>query len=159
MRRISDKMDALQKGGGMAQRVGFWWRGLAAGIDVLIFLALSFLVWATVEEPLAQRMGPVRAGMLANVIAMALWLAYTLLEVYAAATAGKILLGLSIAQVNGEKAPRAVLVFRWFSKQLPWILFLFYGITFNAALYYLAGAINAMIWIGCLQMLDEDKRS
>src|SRR5258705_11603843 len=119
MRRISDKMDALQKGGGMAQRVGFWWRGLAAGIDVLIFLALSFLVWATVEEPLAQRMGPVRAGMLANVIAMALWLAYTLLEVYAAATAGENFVGVFIAQVDGVKAARAGVVFLLSWKKPP----------------------------------------
>ena len=90
----------------MARRVGFLWRGLAFGIDALVFLGVSYLVWALVEEPLIERMGIVRAEMLGSVRLTLLWLLYTLLEIFVAATPGKILLGLLIVQPDGGRAPR-----------------------------------------------------
>ena len=144
----------------MVRRAGIWRRGLAAGIDALVFLALGFLLSETVEEPLRVRMArPEMVENLISLIMIVLWLAYSTMEIFVGGTAGKILMGIVIARVDGEKAPRPVLVFRWFTKQMPWILFLFYGMSFNGGVYYLAGLINGIIWIGCLQMMDENKRS
>jgi uncharacterized RDD family membrane protein YckC len=157
--QIYDRISVIKKGGGMTRRVGALWRGLAFGIDALVFLGVQFLVWAVVEEPLAARFGVDRAEILSALIVVVLWLLYTLLEIFVAATPGKILLGLAIVQADGQKAPRSVLAFRWSAKQLPWILFLTYGLNLNPGIYWLAGFMNGIIWIGCLQMLDEDKRS
>ena|SRR5437660_9780500 len=76
-----------------------------------------------------------------------------------AATPGKIFLNLRIACADGAEALASMLVMRWSTKQFSAILLVFRLITFSDFLAALASLTNLIVWVGCLQMLDEDRRS
>ncbi len=144
----------------MSQRARPIRRILATLIDLLIFWIAAALISILVEPPLRARIQTEwRADYVLSLIVMALWLLYSSLEMIVAATPGKMLLGLRIARADGEVAPASMLLMRWSTKQLPCILVIFQRITFSPFLGAFASLMNLILWIGCLQMLDEDRRS
>jgi uncharacterized RDD family membrane protein YckC len=144
----------------MTQRASPIRRILASLIDFLIFWIAAWLISILIEPPLRARIQTEwRADYVLSLIMIALWLLYTSLEMIAAATPGKIFLSLRIAQADGTEAPTSMLVMRWSSKQLPYILMVFQMLTFSDFLGAAASLTNGIVWIGCLQMLDEDRRS
>jgi uncharacterized RDD family membrane protein YckC len=135
-------------------------RILATIIDLVIFLIASRLISILVEPPLRARIQTEwRADYVLSLIMFALLLLYSSLEMIVAATPGKMLLGLRIARADGESAPTSMLLMRWSTKQFPYILAIFQLITFSPFLGAFANLMNLILWIGCLQMLDEDRRS
>ena len=144
----------------MSQRAGSIRRMFATVIDLIIFLIAWWLISILVEPPLRARIQTEwRADYVLSLIMFALWLLYSSLEMIVAATPGKMLLGLRIDQADGEVAPASMLLMRWSTKQLPCILLIFQRITFSPFLGAFASLMNLILWIGCLQMLDEDRRS
>jgi len=144
----------------MAQRARPIRRILATVVDLLIFWIASWLISILVEPPLrAWIQTEWRADYVLSLIMLALWLLYSSLEMIVAATPGKMLLGVRIARMDGEVAPASMLLMRWSTKQFPYILSIFQLITFSPFLGAFANLMNLILWIGCLQMLDEDRRS
>ena len=144
----------------MSQRAGSIRRILATVIDLVIFLIAWWLISILVEPPLRARIQTEwRADYVLSLITPALWLLYSSLEMIVAATPGKMLLGLRIARMDGEVAPASMLLMRWSTKQFPYILLIFQLITFSPFLRAFANLMNLILWIGCLQMLNEDRRS
>ena len=135
-------------------------RILASIIDAVIFLIAAWLISILIEPPLRARIQTEwRADYVLSIIMIALWLLYSSLEMIVAATPGKLFLSLRIVGVDGNEAPTSLLVMRWSSKQLPFIFMLFAMLTFSDLLGSLANLTAMILWIGCLQMLDEDRRS
>ena len=144
----------------MSQRANPIRRILASLIDVAILLAAMWAIAILVEPPLRARIQTEwRADYVLRIIMVMLWLLYSSLEMIVAATPGKLLLNLRIVRADGMRAPTSMLLMRWSSKQLPYILKLFQLLTFNGFLGAMANLTGGILWIGCLQMLDEDRRS
>jgi len=144
----------------MSQRAHPIRRILASIIDLVIFWIATLVIAVLVEPPLRARIQTEwRADYVLRLITIALWLLYSSLEMITAATPGKLLLGLRIARADGEAASTSMLLMRWSTKQLPCILTIFQLITFSPFLGAFASLMNGILWIGCLQMLDEDRRS
>jgi len=135
-------------------------RILASVIDLVIFWIAAGLISVLIGPPLRARIQTEwRAEYVLSLITMGLWLLYSSLEMIVAATPGKIFLDLRIARVDGAEAPTSMLAMRWSAKQLPYILMVFHILTFSDFLGAMASLTNGIVWIGCLQMLDEDRRS
>lgn len=144
----------------MRERANAIRRILASVIDLVIFWIAAWLISILVEPPLRARIQTEwRADYVLSLITLALWLLYSSLEMIVAATPGKLVLGLRIARVDGKPAPASMLAMRWSTKQFPYILAIFQLITFSAFLGAFANLMNLILWLGCLQMLDEDRRS
>jgi uncharacterized RDD family membrane protein YckC len=144
----------------MAQRSSPIRRILASLIDFAIFWIAAWLISILIEPPLRARIQTEwRADYVLGLIMIMLWLLYSSLEMIVAATPGKIFLSLRITRVDGIEAPTSILVMRWSTKQLPQILAVFQMLTFSNFLGSIASLMNGILWIGCLQMLDEDRRS
>lgn len=121
-------------------RVGFWFRVLATVIDAALFLPLWLLLLVLLFEwPHAAAVGSAVA-----------WLLYSSLEVAAAGTPGKLVLGLRIAYPDGSTADRWTLFLRWSTKQLPVMAILLYLLTDFVPLRLLAGFAELFVGIGCL---------
>jgi len=129
-------------------------------IDLVIFWIAAGLISVLIGPPLRARIQTEwRAEYVLSLITIGLWLLYSSLEMIVAATPGKIFLDLRIARVDGAEAPASMLAMRWSAKQLPYILMVFHILTFSHFLGAMASLTNGIVWIGCLQMLDEDRRS
>src|SRR5690348_662951 len=87
------------------RRIGFWPRALAALFDLLLLVAFAGAVFL-VLKPASSLPGPVYRDVLAQaeyttgIIAAFAWFAMTLLEVFFAATPGKMISRLEIANAN-----------------------------------------------------------
>jgi uncharacterized RDD family membrane protein YckC len=135
-------------------------RILTSVIDLVIFWIAAGLISFLIGPPLRVRIQTEwRADYVLGLITIGLWLLYSSLEMIVAATPGKMFLDLRIARVDGREAPTSMLVMRWSAKQLPYILMVFQMLTFSDFLGAMASLTNGIVWIGCLQMLDEDRRS
>jgi uncharacterized RDD family membrane protein YckC len=87
-------------------------------------------------------------------------LAYTSTEVWLGRSPGKMLLGLVIAYPDGQPADRWTLLLRWSTKYSAYLVGFIASLAFQpTALSALAGFMNGIILVGCLQALDEDKRT
>ena len=143
-----------------ARRAGFWIRAVAWLLDNAVAGALSMVAGVAVvvaAEVPATRGWPVEY--LAPVAASGLFLGYTAFEIFKAATPGKMILGLVIATPRGARADRWTLALRWSTKQAPMMLLFVHNVTLDPASRYLAGLLNFAILAGCLQALDEFKRT
>jgi len=144
----------------MPQRANPIRRILATLIDFVIFYTAAWLISLLIEPALRARIQTEwRADYLLNIIMLSLLLLYSSLEMIVAATPGKILLKLRIVRVDGAQASTSMLVLRWLTKQLPYILGVFELLMVNQVLGLMASFMNTILWIGCLRMLDEDRRS
>ena len=145
------------------ERAGFWRRAVAAVIDALLGGVVvvvgavgmaGLLVMADVPDPVIEYVG--------NIAVIVLALAYTSSEWWLAATPGKLATGLVIGTAAGTKAGRWTLALRWSSKYFGMFLGLISVITVGGpalAVSYLAGFMNTVVMVGCLQALDEHRRA
>jgi uncharacterized RDD family membrane protein YckC len=154
-------MQAEQLTRQFTRRAGFWVRSVAWLVDTCFTSAATLAVTAAVmvqTDATSDGPGPF-SGRLLRIVVPALTLAYSSFEVFKGATPGKMLLGLVIATPRGGAADRWTLALRWSSKQAPLLLTLTHGITRDVLSQFLAGLMNSVVFVGCLQALDEDKRA
>jgi uncharacterized RDD family membrane protein YckC len=130
-------------------RVGFWYRVLAAVIDGALFLPIGLALLILLRD------SPYAAAVASSVA----WLAYSSLEVAAAGTPGKLVLGLRIAYPDGSTADRWTLFLRWSTKQLPAILGLLYLLTTFVPVRLLANFAELLVLIGCLFASTDSKQA
>jgi hypothetical protein len=120
---------------------------IATGI-VALAAAMAFV--ATSEET-DEHLGAVAA--------VALALAYTSTEIWLAGTPGKLLTGIRIGTAAGTVAGRWALLLRWSTKHYGWLIALVEVIVLGAEKHPLSGWMNTIVMIGCLQALDEHRRT
>jgi uncharacterized RDD family membrane protein YckC len=146
------------------RRIGFWSRALAAVFDVLLLIAFAGAV-LLVLKPDSSLPGPVYKDVLAQaeyttgIIAACGWLAMTLLEVFFAATPGKMVLRFEIANANATQAQPRTLWLRWLAKDAPALLWLLAAITQSRTLLVVAAAANGVVALGCLPALGAPRRA
>ena len=142
------------------ERAGFWHRGLAAAIDLLVGGAVVvgggaalFVAAHTLDLPAAS------GDYVLGVVSALLVLAYTSCDVWFGGTPGKLVVGLTIAGADGARATKWTLALRWSSKYFGYLFGLAHAITLDPLSYYLSGFMNLVVVVGCLQALDEHRRA
>lgn len=142
------------------RRVGFWRRAVAAGIDWVAAMVVGWMLGLIPFYYFSER-GRADLGQRSlDLVATGVLLAYASTEVWLRRSPGKMLLGLVIAYPDGQPADRWTLLLRWSTKFFGYLVGFFAILAFQpAGVAALAGFMNAVILLGCLQMLDEDKRA
>ena len=143
------------------KRTGFWLRALATGIDLALLGAFAVAVGLILQPDASvdgeARHDAARMAYIGGVVVAAFWLLLTLLEVLFAATPGKMILRISIANANGTEPLTPTLWLRWFAKNLPAVLITTAALTGNHGFEVLAGMSNFVVATGCLMALGEMK--
>lgn len=166
-------------------RVGFGRRLGAILLDGIIVLLLSgivYLVAGSAFEPLAQeRLASqveeynitlpdsedtdtiasfTQVSTTFGIIVSIVGLVYWLMEISLAATPGKMMLGIKIANADATAAPTSVLATRWFIKSgLSSLLSI--GATFTAlsVLSTLSSIVGFVVFIGCFFALSQNRQA
>ena len=142
----------------MPHRAGFWIRVLATMIDIVAMLILATSISAAIETLLAGTTYSIAEGGY-DAISTVMWLGYTSFEIWTAATPGKLLCRLRISQPDCSPADFWQRVLRWSTKWLGLILLLLFSLSDLTPLYWLAGVMNTVVFIGCLHAANEDRLS
>jgi uncharacterized RDD family membrane protein YckC len=145
-------------------RIGFWPRAIALVIDLFILLVFRIVVmlFLAPDTSLPQRVHDdmaAKAEHLGDIIGAAFWLVLTLFEAFFAATPGKMVMRLEIANANATKAQPATRWLRWFAKNAAALLILAAAITRNNGFLALAGLCNGVVAVGCLMALGESRQT
>jgi uncharacterized RDD family membrane protein YckC len=141
------------------QRIGFGPRFGAALIDGLIMVPIFLLaVPMVVRLEQQNRMSPAVATVVAAGLAL-VGLAYTSMEIFRAATPGKMLLKLQICSADGTPAMQSQLVNRWLYKQMANILNLFATITGLQIIAGIANIYSLILLVGCFFVFGEAKQA
>ena len=134
------------------QKVGFPLRLAAALIDALIaYFAGVAILFASYA-----------AGVPQNVYDLMFWswvLLYSFTEVPWTATPGKRILGISIRDFDGTGICRWRRFSRWMAKWSPIIFSLLLDVTGWLPFNLLGGFLSAVILVGCVAILNDDKRA
>jgi uncharacterized RDD family membrane protein YckC len=141
-------------------RAGFWWRVAAVAVDLVIggfFVVGGWVIERVILEGLDAPLGTTEY--VGEMTLTLLLLVYTSSEVWLAGTPGKLVLGMTIGTAAGTEASRWTLALRWSAKWFGYLLGLVHAVTHDAASYFLAGLMNTIVQVGCLQALDEDRRA
>jgi hypothetical protein len=143
-------------------RAGFFLRFAAALLDGLFCVVptavvvgiLEYYFWSHLQWP-RRAVDYVGQTILYFVI-----LCYFLTEVVSARSPGKRLLRLKITRSDGSDADGWALSSRWLTKFGPWVVYLIAVLTlWPSPLMALAGFMQLVIFVGCLAVLGEQKRS
>jgi len=84
---------------------------------------------------------------------------YTLIEVFTGASFGKMILGVKIAQPNGEAAPMSAMLMRWALKNITLIFLILFALTHAEVLLQLNSLGQLFILVSCLMALRESKQA
>ena len=151
------------------QRAGFGIRLGALIIDAVILTVIYWVVGlvfrpsvhitpdSTADQVVAATMAAMRRAML---ISFVVYLAYSLTEVFKAATPGKQILKLKIVDQSGNDAPREQLWKRW---GVRWgatlglgLLWALTGMGLFMTLYSLVGLV---LFVGCFMVLGANRQA
>lgn len=141
-------------------RAGFFIRLAAQLIDTAFLMIPIIGVSFFVEELMGVAASPIeeaRQERVATLIVVPFVLAYTAFEVVAAASPGKLILRLRIANRDGTPAPRSRLVLRWTTKWMPTIFAFFEAATAIPAFRFLYGVSSWVIIIGSVVVLRQSR--
>jgi uncharacterized RDD family membrane protein YckC len=144
----------------MIKRAGFWIRGAAVALDIVIGVFPALVISTAIAFLLRQPdTPPAMVERASEGIFSSLVLAYSFLEVVFAGTPGKKILGLIIADADRSPSGRWRLLLRWSTKTYSQQVGLIGIVLMNPAPSYLAGLMNVILGIGCLAALNPDKRA
>jgi uncharacterized RDD family membrane protein YckC len=143
----------------LQRRAGFWIRAAAALLDLCVGFLPAVVLAAVAVTFLEDRLSEPATNRLYAGLLLSLFLAYTSLEVWIAATPGKMLLRLVIAAPGGAPADRWTLALRWSTKYAPLLLGLEETIAPSVLAEFLRGLVTSVVTVGLLQSLDEHKRT
>lgn len=136
----------------MHARAGFWIRLVALMIDWIIVWAIASGVgWFLLTRINVNDSQRVQDMMLALV-----WVIYFSMEVFFAATPGKMILGLQIAANGCTPADSWTLLARYTAKHFGMFMALGFALSGNGLFYVLTGSVGLIV-IGCLRALGEEK--
>ncbi len=136
-------------------RIGFWLRLVAVLLDLILFL----LAYAGTEMILLLIAPGYTTQRASSIAAAMIWLALTCSEVLAAASPGKLALGLRIARADGTVGDFWTLFLRWSSKHLWAICQLLFAVTSAPVFYMLGGFSGLVMTVGCLYASGDFKQA
>jgi uncharacterized RDD family membrane protein YckC len=138
-------------------RVGFWRRSLALLLDLLFLEILLVVAQAAMSYLGFDRRLRTRDALIVSILQYGLTLAYFSFEFGAAASVGKMLIGLEIANIDATEPSTAALVNRWTTKWSFLLLGLIAAFVNNALLAWLANLMWLIVVIGCFAALGESR--
>jgi uncharacterized RDD family membrane protein YckC len=142
------------------ERVGFGLRFGAMLIDVVIVIVLmSVFGLGGVATTGISAMGGGGPGYMTLLIVALIPLLYSSLEIFKAASPGKMILKLVISNEDGTAAPMDVLAKRWATKYSGSLLNLLAALTTVTLLQTLGSIAGLVIFIGCFLVLAEAKQA
>jgi uncharacterized RDD family membrane protein YckC len=140
----------------MPYRAGFWIRLLATAIDIVVMVLIGVGVAAVTEMAVAAISYSIAPTGLAALV-YAMWLAYTSMEIWFAATPGKMIFRLRVGNADCSEADFWRLFLRW-STKWSWLFLSFvFMLTEWPPLYLLSGFISLVVVIGCLFAANDDR--
>jgi uncharacterized RDD family membrane protein YckC len=86
-----------------------------------------------------------------------MFIAYTSMEFFLAATPGKLILRQRIAGADARAAGRWRLFLRWSTKQMPLLCEFLFIFTGGTVFYYVGGLEWILVLIGCLFAANDEK--
>ncbi|MCX8051098.1 MAG: RDD family protein [Chlorobi bacterium] len=112
------------------------------------------------EEQADMAMGFAKTGIVWGFVATALALVYSLFEIFAAASPGKMMLGIKIANADGTAATTQTLTTRWLVKTgLSSLLSIAGMLTGTAMLTTLSQVIGLVVFLGCFLVLGSNRQA
>jgi uncharacterized RDD family membrane protein YckC len=145
-------------------RIGFWPRAIAVVSDLFILLVFRIVVMLLLA-PDAMLPRFVHDDMaacaerLGDIIAAGFWMVLTLFDAFFAATPGKMVMRLEIANANATKAQQATLWRRWLAKNAAALLILAATIARSKGTLAVAGLCNGVVAVGCLWALGASHQA
>jgi uncharacterized RDD family membrane protein YckC len=141
-------------------RAGVFDRAAASGIDLLIAFMPIGMAYNFADGLLDRTVGESKtANYVLHVLRHLSIVGFTLMEVFKAATPGKMIMGLVIARHDGTPADRWTLALRWSTKQHGRLWVLLAAVILSPFALEFGEFMTALVTIGCLQALDEDRRT
>jgi uncharacterized RDD family membrane protein YckC len=140
----------------MPPRKGFFIRAAAALIDAIILFAALFAIYYVL--PRLSDVDITSETVFDFIFAITL-LVYSTLDMVAAGTPGKRLLGLTIANANGTRAPFSVLSLRWSTKYFWTICLLLHVLSDQSLFRLVSGLSGVAVMIGCLFASNDDHQA
>ena len=140
----------------MPYRAGFWIRVLATAFDVIAMLCIAGGVVAAINALLAVTSFRLIGNGLAATVYL-VWLAYTSMEVWTAATPGKMVLRMRVCSLDCTPADFWRRFLRWSTKWSWLFLSFLFLLTELPPLYALSGFISLIVLVGCLFAANEDR--
>jgi uncharacterized RDD family membrane protein YckC len=141
----------------MPHRAGFWIRTAATAIDVIAMFLISVGAVAAVFAVLETASSYALPEMAAAALLYAIWLGYTSMEIWFAATPGKMIFRLRVSNTDGSPAEFWRLFLRWSTKWSWLFLSFFFLLTDWPPLYLLASFISLIVVIGCFFAANDDR--
>lgn len=151
------------------QRAGFGIRLGALIIDAVILMVIYWIVGLVfrpavhfsegmdADQMMAAAMASVRRAMLISFI---VYLAYSLTEVFKAATPGKQILKLKIVDQSGSDAPREQLWKRWFVRWGATLgLGVLWALTGVGLFMWVYNLIGIVLFFGCFMVLGANRQA
>ena len=147
--------------GNFPQRKGCWIRAAAAAIDLgLLFIAYVIVVAAVAAFESAFTINVLgdddRIYSLVWYILIIAWLS---IEIFLAATPGKLILGLCIANANGTPAPRSMRFHRWITKTWCFWLSAAAVVCAHAGLEMFGAISYTLLLAGCLAAANDYRQT
>lgn len=144
------------------KRIGFGLRLLAAIIDLFILgivtYILSMILGASMIPSPADLMNTAAAGQ-THISHIIISLLYFSLEIFLAATPGKLLLKLKIKNASGKKASMNNLLIRWLTKHSAQIFSLLLVVTCIKFFSTLQTIAALVIFIGCFFVFGKNRQA
>ncbi len=144
---------------GTSKRVGFFPRLFAVLLDAIILGVLMQVLSIVLPNIFSAPTSWSMSGDGMPLSSIIISLLYTSLEIWTAATPGKMILKLKIKAQGGGAAATPALVIRWLIKQSAQILMLLFIITSIQILQTLQSIAALVVFIGCLFVFAKSKQA
>lgn len=151
------------------ERKGFGPRFLAAFIDGIIVMLVCAIIGLITGVGFVLGYGGMGGGGTANptisattirifgIVTGLFGLAYTSMEIFFAATPGKMILKQKISRADGAPADQAMLIKRWAMKQSSSLARLLMVVTGILVLGYVSQLLGLVILVSCLMTMRDTK--
>ena len=146
------------------ERKGFGPRFLAAFIDGVIVILVCAVIGLITGMGFVLGYGGMGGGganptvspttiRIFTIVSALFGLAYTSMEIFFAATPGKLILKQKISRADGGPADQVMLIKRWAMKQSSSLVNLLMAITGIVALTYVSQLLSLVILVSCLMVM------
>ncbi|MBC8109359.1 MAG: RDD family protein [Anaerolineae bacterium] len=142
-------------------RIGFWFRAAATAID-LVLIVIAAAIAAGVIYAIQSRFAISLLGDNERIYALTWYILIITclsIEIFLAATPGKLILGLCVANANGTPAPRSMRFHRWMTKSWCFWLSAAAVLSDNVALNWLGAISYTLLLVGCLGSANDYRQA
>ena len=137
------------------EKIGFGPRFLAALIDGVILFGVAMVLGLILGGGASAFSGG--GSYIAGLVVSLFSLGYTSLEIFKAATPGKMIMKIAIRNADGSVAPQEVLIKRWAIKSSGSLVHTVSAITTIALIGHIGMLFGLVILVGCFFVLGADK--